>query len=454
MLRHVVTPDQVRAWCAAQPADDESRAIAPRPCRPSSAYRALKLERGALDFGDQIALAVELLRTRPEALERLRSRFRFVFLDEYQDTDVAQRELVKLVAAEATVVCAVGDVDQGIFGWRGATIHNMFAFGDDFPGARFETLSTNFRSGKRILDLANALIDAWERPRDEAAKTARAGRRTRRRQSSRRSSRRTSSTRPRRSPRGSQPPASRGRSTRCWPGHAATSTRSTALSRREGVPVEVDTLGGFWTRPEILDVVAWLRVLDDPGDNLALGRLLLGPAYRLGLRDLFFLAERAKDENYRMPARRPRRASATGSPTRSSSQDEIAELSDDARERITRFHDDLARAGRRSRRASRSPTSSARSHASPASPPSLPARRTPRRSSRCGTWRSCATSPRATSRSQARSTSAASSTTSTRSTRPTRTRTSSARPRRTPYGCSPSTARRGSNGTSSSSRAS
>ena len=300
MLRHVVTPDQVRAWCAAQPADDEVARDRAEAVQAVESYRALKLERGALDFGDQIALAVELLRTRPEALERLRSRFRFVFLDEYQDTDVAQRELVKLVAADATVVCAVGDVDQGIFGWRGATIHNMFAFGDDFPGARFETLSTNFRSGKRILDLANALIDAWERPRDEAAEAARARRRTRRRQSSSRSSRRTSSTRPRRSPRGSP------RAGEPWSQYAVLArTRGDfdpiyrALVAK-GVPVEVDTLGGFWTRPEILDVVAWLRVLDDPGDNLALGRLLLGPAYRLGFRDLFFLAERAKDENYRI----------------------------------------------------------------------------------------------------------------------------------------------------------
>ena len=105
----------------------------------------------------------------------------------------------------------------------------------------------------------------------------------------------------------------------------------------KGVPVEVDTLGGFWTRPEILDVVAWLRVLDDPGDNLALGRLLLGPAYRLGLRDLFFLADRAKNENYRM-----RRGDLDLLPYRLAdsivAQEEIPELSDDARERITRFH--------------------------------------------------------------------------------------------------------------------
>ena len=335
MLRHVVTPDQVRDWCAALPADEVARDRA-EAVQAVECYRALKLERGALDFGDQIALAVHLLRTRPETLERLRSRFRFVFLDEYQDTDVAQRELVKLVAAQAAVVCAVGDVDQGIFGWRGATIHNMFAFGDDFPGARFETLSTNFRSGKRILDLANALIDRWERPGGEERKPL--------------------------VPADDAPEAvveafvsphqldeAEEIATRIagagepWSQYAVLArTRGDfdpiyrALVAK-GVPVEVDTLGGFWTRPEILDVVAWLRVLDDPGDNLALGRLLLGPAYRLGLRDLFFLADRAKNENYRT-----RRGDLDLLPYRLAdsivAEEEIPELSDDARERITRFH--------------------------------------------------------------------------------------------------------------------
>ena len=335
MLRHVVTPDQVRAWCAAQPADDEVARDRAEAVQAVESYRALKLERGALDFGDQIALAVELLRTRPEELERLRSRFRFVFLDEYQDTDVAQRELVKLVAADATVVCAVGDVDQGIFGWRGATIHNMFAFGDDFPGARFETLSTNFRSGKRILDLANALIDEWERPRDEqrkplvpAADAPEASV--------------ESFVSPHQLDEADEIASRIAAAGEPWSQYAVlTRTRGDfdpiyrALVARN-VPVEVDTLGGFWTRPEILDVVAWLRVLDDPGDNLALGRLLLGPAYRLGFRDLYFLAERAKDENYRI-----RRGDRDVLPYKLADsiavQHEIAQLSDDARERITRF---------------------------------------------------------------------------------------------------------------------
>ena len=184
-----------------------------------------------------------------------------------------------------------------------------------------------------------------------------------------------------------------------------------ALAAR-GVPVEVDTLGGFWTRPEILDVVAWLRVLDDPGDNLALGRLLLGPAYRLGFRDLYFLAERAKDEN-----RRIRRGDRDVLPYKLADsiavQHEIAQLSDDARERHRPLRRNLARARRdRDTRLARRPRRRDRARLRPRGGAGG-ARPTPRRSSPCDTWRSCATSRRATSRSQARSTSAASSTTST-----------------------------------------
>ena len=103
------------------------------------------------------------------------------------------------------------------------------------------------------------------------------------------------------------------------------------------MPVEVDTLGGFWTRPEILDVVAWLRVLDDPGDNLALGTAPARPG--LPARPPRPLLPRRSREGREPPHRGAATATCcrTRSPTRSSSQEEIAELSDDARERITRF---------------------------------------------------------------------------------------------------------------------
>lgn len=336
MLHHVVTPDEVRAWCRAQGADqvagDRLEAMQAVEC-----YRAVKRERNAIDFGDQIALAVELLRVRPEVLYRLRARFRFLFLDEYQDTDVAQRELVKLIGNGADLICAVGDVDQGIFGWRGATIHNMFSFADDFPGARFETLSVNFRSGAEVLDLANALIDAWDRPGDEQ-----------------RAELRPAEGAPRSTIEGFVAPhqldeaeeiAARIAAGGAPWSHYAVLTRTRGMFDpiyralvAEGIPVEVDTLGGFWTRPEILDVLAWLRVLADPGENLALTRLLLGPAYRLSRRDLFFLAGWSKDEN-----RRVRRGDRDLLPYAITdaivSNEAIAELSDDARSRVQEFRE-------------------------------------------------------------------------------------------------------------------
>ena len=92
-------------------------------------------------------------------------------------------------------------------------------------------------------------------------------------------------------------PARRRRRTPCSSASARSSTRSSAALTAAGIPVEVDTLGGFWTRPEILDVRAWLGLLADPGDNIALARILLGPAYQLSRRDLFCLADHAKGAN-------------------------------------------------------------------------------------------------------------------------------------------------------------
>jgi DNA helicase II / ATP-dependent DNA helicase PcrA len=332
MERHVVSVEQVHAWSEARPGNDKVSKDRLDGIRAIEAYRDLKRGRNAMDFGDQIELAVELLRSGPNVLDRLAERFRYVFLDEYQDTDVAQRELVKLLGERAELVVAVGDVDQGIFGWRGATIFNMFAFPDDFPGARSLPLSVNFRSGKRILDLANTLVEPFERP-DEGREPLKPG-----------------PTPPgaiveafvsphqleeaeeiaRRIAEGGGP----------WSQYAVLTRKRSlfepifrALAAR-GVPVEVDVLGGFWTRPEILDVISWLRVLADPGENIALARLLLGPSIRLSRRDLFFLAAYAKEGNYR------RRVGDYDVLPYSLADalvahEEIPELSDEARARIT-----------------------------------------------------------------------------------------------------------------------
>jgi ATP-dependent DNA helicase UvrD/PcrA len=334
MQRHVLTVEDVASWCRAHSGDDVASDRL-EAMRGIECYEAVKRESNAIDFGDQIGLAVRLLSERPEVLARTRARFRYLVLDEYQDTDVAQRELVKLIGGEAALVCAVGDVDQGIFGWRGASIHNMFSFPRDFPGMVARTLSINFRSGARILDLANAIVDKFERPRGEQREPLK--------------------------PRPGAPEASieafvaphgleeaEGIAKRIasagppWSQYAVLTRRRSefepifrALAAR-GVPVEVDVLGGFWTRPEIIDVVSWLRVLSEPGDNLALARLLLGPAYRLSRRDLFFLARPAKDEN-----RRRRHGDRDVLPyalvDSIVSHETIAELSGQAHERLAMF---------------------------------------------------------------------------------------------------------------------
>ena len=332
MQRHLATISDVDRWCVQ--AGTEAARLRAEALRAIRAYARLKRERNAIDFGDQIGLAVWLLRERPEILERLRRRYRYLFLDEYQDTDVAQRELVKLIGAGAELVCAVGDVDQGIFGWRGATIFNMSSFPDDFPGARTETLSTNFRSGQRILDLANALVHEFQRPAGDVREplTAHDGKAAEieafvaphHLEEAEGIAERIAA---------AGPP---------WSQYAVLCRRRDqfdpvfrALSAH-GVPVEVDTLGGFWTRPEILDVTAWLELLADPADNIALARILLGPAYRLGRRDLFFLADHAKGQNreQRRQLYGDREVLPYALIDAIVAEEEIPELSAEARERV------------------------------------------------------------------------------------------------------------------------
>ncbi len=119
--------------------------------------RALRAQR-SVDFDDLIALPVALL-SKDEALrKRLARRFRYLLVDEYQDTNAAQLELLKLLAGEQRNVCAVGDDDQAIYGWRGAEVKNILRFERHFPGAKEVRLEQNYRSTGHILACANAVI--------------------------------------------------------------------------------------------------------------------------------------------------------------------------------------------------------------------------------------------------------------------------------------------------------
>ncbi|MFF4758607.1 UvrD-helicase domain-containing protein [Streptomyces sp. NPDC001292] len=316
LAEHLVRPEDLHAWDTGLLGTLEGAKLTNADLRkvPETAaarrelaelvlrYRAAKRERDLLDFGDQIALAARLARL-PEVGRVLREEFRVVLLDEYQDTSVAQRILLAGLFGDGTghPVTAVGDPCQAIYGWRGASVANLddfpehFAHADGRPAAR-QALSQNRRSGGRLLDLANGLA--------EPLRAMHAG---------------VQALRP-------APGAERDGLVRCallpthaeeieWvadsiahlvgtgtaPGGIAVLCRTAAdfaeiqgaLVARD-VPVEVVGLSGLLHLPEVADLVAVCEVLQDPGANAALVRLLTGPRWRIGPRDLALLGRRAR----------------------------------------------------------------------------------------------------------------------------------------------------------------
>ncbi len=122
------------------------------------AYERRKHDAGALDFDDLITETVRLFRDHPEVLRHYQERFRYLLVDEYQDTSRAQYELVNKLAERHRNVCVVGDADQGVYSWRGATIQNILDFERDYPDAEVFLMEQNYRSTGSILSVANALI--------------------------------------------------------------------------------------------------------------------------------------------------------------------------------------------------------------------------------------------------------------------------------------------------------
>ena len=121
-------------------------------------YEAGLRAAGACDFDDLLLLPVRLLRDDSEVREAMWKRWRYLMVDEYQDTNGAQLEMARLLAGPHRNLCVVGDDDQSIYAWRGADLRNILEFERHFPGARVVILEENYRSTQRILDAANAVI--------------------------------------------------------------------------------------------------------------------------------------------------------------------------------------------------------------------------------------------------------------------------------------------------------
>lgn len=264
-------------------------------------YDAQKRRRGLIDFSDQVAGAVQIVRAHPAVAADIRERYRVVLLDEYQDTSVVQSDLLATLFA-GTAVMAVGDPHQSIYGWRGASAGNLggfaAAFGGDL-GANTYSLLTSWRNSETVLRAANAVLAPLAASTPVRVDALRA-----------------------------RPAAPAGhvevvfdndvdaeadrvaewfdrvRRARASSGEATTGAVlfrakkhmvrfADALGRR-GIPHRILGLGGLLSTPEVVDVVATLRVISDPRAGSALIRLLSGPRWAIGLADLRALAALAR----------------------------------------------------------------------------------------------------------------------------------------------------------------
>jgi DNA helicase-2/ATP-dependent DNA helicase PcrA len=136
-------------------------------------YAAFKTARGLLDYDDLLFLLERLLRERADVAASLRARYRYVMVDEYQDTNMVQARLVRLLAGTAGNVMAVGDDAQSIYAFRGANVENILRFPEDFPGTRIITLEANYRSTQPILDLTNEILRQAPRHFDKTLRAQR-----------------------------------------------------------------------------------------------------------------------------------------------------------------------------------------------------------------------------------------------------------------------------------------
>ncbi len=246
-----------------------------------ASYQQRLLAANAMDFDDLIMYTLRLFEEQPQVLAKYQQRFRYIMVDEYQDTNYSQYYLIRLLAAGSQNICAVGDPDQSIYGWRGADIGNILNFEQDYKDCKLIKLEQNYRSTKNILDAANSLIahntqrkpkDLWtdaeagelieyqELPDDRsegmfAVETIAMMR-------------------------------EQGYEYKDFAVVYRTHTQARVLEEallKYGYPYHVYGGMKFYERKEIKDTLAYLRLLVNPDDNLSLARIINEPKRSIGL---------------------------------------------------------------------------------------------------------------------------------------------------------------------------
>lgn len=258
---------------AAEAYYDNQRVIA----RVYERYEAVKWGASALDFDDLLLLVAKMLRENGAVRERWREKFRQILIDEYQDTNKIQYEIVRLLVNEEQNICVVGDDWQSIYSWRGADFRNILNFERDFPGAKVTRLEENYRSTQNILDASQAVIRKNRQRTDKELYTkAGAGREVVIRR-----------LRDEQEEAGwvAQEILASGRSFADFAVLYRTNAQSQAFERafiEAKIPYKL--VGGvrFYDRKEVKDILAYLRLVVNPDDRVALARVVNVPSRGIG----------------------------------------------------------------------------------------------------------------------------------------------------------------------------
>lgn len=259
--------------------------------------RSLK-EYNALDFDDLLGKTLELFQSCPEVLQKYRSKFRYILVDEYQDTNVMQYHIVELLAREHGNICVVGDDDQSIYGWRGADIRNILDFEKDFPGAKVIRLEQNYRSTSNILDAANAVIENNQGRKSKKLWTDN-GRGDRIETFTADSERDEAHFVCRKIMEGVRNGMNYGDFAVLYRMNAQSRIPETTMVNY-GIPNKVYGGQRFYERKEIKDIMAYLRLIYNPFDDIALKRIINVPKRSIGDASIAELARAAEQEGKSM----------------------------------------------------------------------------------------------------------------------------------------------------------
>ena len=281
--------DDAASYAARVEYGDEKRAAIARVFR---LYEERLRNNNALDFDDLLIKTVQLLRSRVEVREKYNDRFRYILVDEYQDTNALQFAMIHYLTEKQQNICVVGDESQSVYRWRGADITNILNFEQHYPNAKVIRLEQNYRSTQNILDVAGAVIKHNTERRDKTLWTTNpAGERIRYYQAL------DSETEARfvaakiEEHRRAEPDL---RAAVLYRTNAQSRVFEEAL-RRVGIPYNIVGGFSFYERAEVRDIISYLKLALNPHDSIALMRIINSPARGLGKQTLDEIERRAKD---------------------------------------------------------------------------------------------------------------------------------------------------------------